>query len=871
MTALQSVSRNSDPFFMRGAFNTRCLKPLISNAVKVICCVTNCVSVPRLRLSQSPDLTLYNVSGELEGYLSHCSEFSVSGVSPVTRSQSPAPSLTSQSSDRAIMNHETLSSTHFQAEKRKMEPELGDTVGHNNPSKIPKMEPKLEPGMLQPKLEPGSPGLNQMRMGSESLNMLGMSGGSVKVEPKSEAEDPGELATGKMPGFSGSGSLNKSNPDDNFLLAGSVSLTTEQPQQTPVDQKDKQQKTNTAAKIRTALEASGLAGNLTPDDLQTLKRLNEIAKSTGLSQEQKSLEASTLLKNNPNVSRLLLKLRTGKNLNQPPKEGGGMVGPMAGGQGYPGPVQVPGPPHNGQFPGPQSLSGLTGPGGRASPASGHYNTNYGQHQPGPGQNNNNYYSGHTGHSGHHPPAGQWNGGPAPGSPGYYRPEMTGHMAQRMHPDMVPSNFPGMAARAGPGGNMYGMGMMERMHGMGPAPRTMYMNRQTGMLMQPEYPASGGPPGQTMMGPRPGFHGSVPPPYMSPGHTGYHPGPGRQQMMAQRMPVTPMMSHPGHHPGPGHYEMSPGQRANSGMYPEYGDNFAPGGQQIPGNNFNTGPEFRENMLSSKFQTGSDFNTRSVPSQMQGPGHQPGVSQLRARLSQPGPASGGPEVRPGPGSELANRLLHGKPQTQEPPPSYTEYNNMNNSQNGNNQLTTGSEALFDEIDNSQFEFNILDNNPNESQNSQAFNLDNGESTNNVGGGQNFDSWKLSSNTSEVRNTMLRKLATAIESNQLTSPGEASRIAQDIEAKAFAAANCESDYQMGIAHHLAQIFSQSKSGPDSESPDSTTWQEPPSGQPAHSSPDSSGGKTTEGPHFPSDTTLNCFQVLKGLSTKCNFKLSL
>ena len=429
---------------------------------------------------------------------------------------------------------------------------------------------------------------------------------------------------------------------------------------------------------------------------------------------------------------------------------------------------------------------------------------------------------------------------------------TGHMAQRMHPDMVPSNFPAMA-RAGPGGNMYGMGMMERMHGMGQAPRTMYMNRQTGMLMQPEYPgAPAVPPGQAMMGPRPGFHGSVPPPYMSPGHTGYHPGPSRQAMMAQRMPVTPMMTHPGHHPGPGHYEMSPGQRANNGLYPEYGDNFAPGQPGIPGNNF-TGPEFRENMLSSKFQTGSDFNTRSVPSQMQGPGHQPGVSQLRARLSQPGPAPGGPEVRP---SELANRLLHGKPQT-EPPPSYTEYNNMNNSQNGNNQLTTGSVALFDEIDNSQFEFNILDNNPNESQNSQAFNLDNSEPTNN-GGGQNFDSWKVSSNTSEVRNTMLRKLATAIESNQLTSPGEASRIAQDIEAKAFAAASGETDYQMGIAHHLAQIFSQAKAGPDSESPDSTTWQEPPSGQPAHSSPDSSGAKTAEGPHFPSDTTLNCFQVV-------------
>ena len=65
----------------------------------------------------------------------------------------------------------------------------------------------------------------------------------------------------------------------------------------------------TAARIRGALEASGLSGNLTTEDLQTLKRLNEIAKSTGLNQEQKSGEASQLLKNNPNVSRLLLWLK----------------------------------------------------------------------------------------------------------------------------------------------------------------------------------------------------------------------------------------------------------------------------------------------------------------------------------------------------------------------------------------------------------------------------------------------------------------------------------------------------------------------------------------------------------------------------------
>ena len=771
----------------------------------------------------------------------------------MTSSQSPAPSLATQSSPASrpgpsIMNPDQ-NTPHFTAEKRKMEPELGDSGYLNNPSKIPKMEPKT----------PGSPGLNPINpgrgaMGSESLNMMGagaMSGGSVKVEVKSEAED-GDLTSGKMQfSGSGSGSLNKSNPEDNFLLDNSVSLTTEQPQLTPVDQKDKQQKTNTAAKIRTALEASGLAGNLTPEDLQTLKRLNEIAKSTGLSQEQKSAEASQLLKNNPNVSRLLLKLRTGKNMNQAPKEGG-MIG-VSGGPaqaGYPGPGQ----PHNGQFPGPQAgLAGLAGPGGRASPSTGpglSYNSNYGQHQPGPGQNNNNYYTGHTGHTGHHPPpgAGQWNGGPAPGpgpgSPGYYRPEMAGHMAQRMHPDMVPANFPGMGVRAGPGSNMYGMGMMERMHGMGSAPRTMYVNRQTMQLMQPDYPATGGGPGHGMMGPRPGFPGSVPPPYMSPGHTGYHPGPPRQ-MMTQRMPgVSPMMSHPGHHPGPGQYEMGPGQRANSGMYSEYGDNFG-SAAPIPGNNF--AGDFRENMLSSKFP-GSDYSARPGSSQMAG---QPVVSQLRQRLSQPGPASLGATSAAGAGSELANRLLHGKPQT-EPPPSYAEYNNINNQQNGNNQLRTGSEALFDEIDNSQFDY-VPSLDTNESQNTQTFNLENNESTNDE---SSFDSWKMTANTSEVRNTMLRKLSTAIESNQHISPGEASKIAHDIETKAFGVSRGETEYKMGIAHHLAQIFSQFKAGPDSGSPDSTTWQEQAPGQPAHSSPDSSQTKT-EGAHFPSDTTLNCFQV--------------
>ena len=79
-------------------------------------------------------------------------------------SQSPAPSVQTQSSP--VMNPGDHTSgprvinpgdqagpgSHFQAEKRKMEPELGDVSGLNNPSKIPKMEPKT----------PGSPGMNHL-------------------------------------------------------------------------------------------------------------------------------------------------------------------------------------------------------------------------------------------------------------------------------------------------------------------------------------------------------------------------------------------------------------------------------------------------------------------------------------------------------------------------------------------------------------------------------------------------------------------------------------------------------------------------------------------------------------------------------------
>jgi len=54
---------------------------------------------------------------------------------------------------------------------------------------------------------------------------------------------------------------------------------------------------------------------LTIEDQNTLKRLNEIAKSPGLSQEQKSTEAIQLLKNNRSVSNILLKMRSNPGLN----------------------------------------------------------------------------------------------------------------------------------------------------------------------------------------------------------------------------------------------------------------------------------------------------------------------------------------------------------------------------------------------------------------------------------------------------------------------------------------------------------------------------------------------------------------------------
>ena len=619
---------------------------------------------------------------------------------------------------------------------------------------------------------------------------------------------------------------------------------------TPVDQKDKQ-KTNTAAKIRVALEASGLAGNLTPEDLQTLKRLNEIAKSTGLSQETKSMEASQLLKNNPNVSRLLLKLRTEKNIISKPGDGGAVSGGPTGGPGH-GPGYGPGNgPGNGPGLGGAGLGGPgLGGGGQYSGQSSSLPPGYPgtpSNYPGPAQAS--FYPG----SAHH----QWVGG---GGPGYYRPgvmqpggqqvEMSHQMGGRMiHPDLPPAGgaggYPGLSGRH-PGHPV----MMERLQSPGPGhinigpspPKTMYMNRQTGMLM-PDYP-----PGPGMMTQRPGGFGpgGVPPPYINPG--GFHPGHSSHPNM-RRMMIGGHSgpSGPGGHSGPGGpYDMGgPGHRTNSSMYPmvhtEFDNSFS--------GNFR---DFRENMVGPP--GGGVGGVRPPPPHTE--------SQLRARLTVPASSSSSSSSLAA-GSELANRLIHGKPPAepaQQPqPPSY-DYN-VNTFSNGNSALRTESEALFDEIDNSQFDyFNPLD--THQDQSSQNYtNLENNDTIAN----QYFDTWKSSSNTNEVRSTMLRKLSTAIESNQEISGGDASKLASVIENKAFGGANSETTYMHSIAQHLAKIFSQNKAKAGAEeSPDSTSWPEQTNAV-SNSSPDSSqtfppapqSTANTDNSHFPSDTTRHCFQV--------------
>ena len=94
--------------------------------------------------------------------------------------------------------------------------------------------------------------------------------------------DPSPNPTWSSPSPLGTRSVPKQQEEVSLTSSASLSSFT--------DETDKQKCDATAARIQGALEASGLSGNLTSEDLQTLKRLNEIVKSTGLTQEQKSGE-----------------------------------------------------------------------------------------------------------------------------------------------------------------------------------------------------------------------------------------------------------------------------------------------------------------------------------------------------------------------------------------------------------------------------------------------------------------------------------------------------------------------------------------------------------------------------------------------------
>ena len=195
-----------------------------------------------------------DLMGELESFLNM-------GASPAPPGPSASPRAAPKPPESA-----PAPGAGFGSDKRKLEESPGhDEIGSynlNSPAKMPKMEVKEEPGLAR------SSSLSNLRL---------MGGGLVKTE-----EGLGLVKAEEGEGGYGEGREQAVEPERKCQ--------------------------QTAARIRGALEASGLSGNLTTEDLQTLKRLNEIAKSTGLNQEQKSGEASQLLKKNPNVSRFLLKL-----------------------------------------------------------------------------------------------------------------------------------------------------------------------------------------------------------------------------------------------------------------------------------------------------------------------------------------------------------------------------------------------------------------------------------------------------------------------------------------------------------------------------------------------------------------------------------
>ena len=625
--------------------------------------------------------------------------------------------------------------------KRKLDASPGhDEIGSynlNSPAKMPKMEAvKEEPGLAR------SGSLSNLH----NLSSVGaMSGGTVKTEVDSKL---------------GMGSKNESGLDESAegLAAG------EGHQETPVEP-DKQKCHATAARIRGALEASGLSGNLTSEDLQTLKRLNEIAKSTGLTQEQKSGEASQLLKNNPNVSRLLLKLRTEKNIqnqNLGVVRGTGALGRVPEGVGM-----VAGGGGGRMEPAYPTMQG-TRP---VNPTGGGYGqTGYGgPSMPGPG------------YRGQMPQGGQWGQGhPAQQTPqeGFYRGVQGGigrgsqmgmmemnPMAQqgmRMHPEMMGPGGPsvgyggggytdphGMRMMRMPGTHMYnnhmgGTAPMERMSGMssrvgGPmdrAPGTVYMNRQTGMTMYQEHPGAMTNMSGMNSRPPPGYGASsVGGSYIPSGN--FHPG----QMMRgeQGMSTGPRSPYGGMVPGMqrpvsggyGSPQGAAGQVVQQGAQGGF-DTFQ-GGEMGARNRWEE-PGGRENLLTS-MPRGSP---QSLPPVSE--------SQLRARLSGVTTTSSS-----NPSSELATRLMVGK--------NFESVGGYQGSQGQPRIVGTPNsapgmhesspESLFNEINNSQFLQNTATNN-------YAEKFEEFASEKAVG------SWKESQNTNDLRSSWLSRLSKALETS-------------------------------------------------------------------------------------------------------------
>jgi hypothetical protein len=168
----------------------------------------------------------------------------------------------------------------------------------------------------------------------------------------------------------------------------------------------------------------------------------------------------------------------------------------------------------------------------------------------------------------------------------------------------------------------------------------------------------------------------------------------------------------------------------------------------------------------------------------------------------------------------------------------------------------ESLFDEINNSQFLQNTATNN-------YAGKFEEFTSEKTVG------SWKESQNANDLRSSWMSRLRKALETSaNINSAEAASRMAGEIEEKAFQSADTEAAYANNIAVQLARIFSQQSRGGHQQGggesrPDSTSWKEEPQAAPNSTSPDF-GANT----HFPSDTTLN-FQVIQIISDNYNYTL--